>query len=60
MRTKEGMCRILCDQYRSRDTLGFTCGMEGLRLRGNMTCFKVKLVDARERSTCTLVIPLSM
>ena len=39
----------------SIDTLGFTCGMEGLRLRDNMTCFSVKLVDALERSTYTLV-----
>ena len=43
MRTKENMGRISCNQTRSRDTLGFTCGMEGLRQRGSMTYFRVSL-----------------
>ena len=46
MRPVEDMGRILCNQSMSSDTLGFTCGVEGLRPRGNMTYFKVKLFDA--------------
>ena len=56
MITKEDMGRISCNQSMRRDTFGFTCGMEGLRPRGNMTCFRVKFVDAQGRSTCTLLI----
>ena len=57
MRTEEDMGRISCNQSMSRDTLGFTCGMECLRPRGNIIYFKVKLVNAQERLTCTLVNP---
>ena len=55
MITEEDMGRISCNQSMSRETLGFICGMEGLKPRGNMTCFRVNLVDARERLTYTLV-----
>ena len=55
MRTEGEVGRISCNQSMSIDTLGFTSGMEGLRLRGSMTYFRVKLVDALERSTYTLV-----
>ena len=60
MRTEEDMGRISCNQSMSKDTLCFTCGMEGLGPRGNMTYFRAKLVDARERFTCTLLISPSI
>ena len=52
MRIEEDMGRISCNQSMSRDTLGFTCdtwgswNSKGLRLKGSMTCLRVKLVDA--------------
>ena len=44
MRKTENMGKISCNQSRSRDTLGFTCGMEDLRARGSVTYFKVSLL----------------